>query len=93
MEAENEGVGIGIHPPPELQCNVPPVVKIENYVSAYGFSVPATFDFSGVPPKYHMLFLRIIQLGSYHLAQPAGPGKSEPPTRVSWWRKLFGKNT
>ena len=65
---------------PSLITNVPPILKITDYVTAHGYGVTATFDFTGIPAEHHNDMLMLIRIGGYHLARPAinRPAIKEP---------------
>ena len=65
---------------PSLITNVPPILKIKDYVTAHGYGVTATFDFTGIPAEHHNDMLMLIRIGGYHLARPAinRPAIKEP---------------
>ena len=56
---------------PSLVVNVPPILKIKDYVTAHGYGVTATFDFTGIPAEHHNDMLMLIRVVGYHLARPA----------------------
>ena len=43
-----------------LVVNAPPIVKIDNIATCYGYSISGSFDFSQIPIKHHQLFLVIL---------------------------------
>lgn len=63
-----------------LTVDIPPILKIKNYVTAHGYGVTATFDFTGIPAEYHNDMLLLIRIGGYALARPAinRPAIEEP---------------
>jgi hypothetical protein len=56
---------------PSFTVDIPPILKIKNYVTAHGYGVTATFDFTGIPAEYHNDMLLLIRIGGYALARPA----------------------
>jgi hypothetical protein len=56
---------------PSLIINAPSILEIQNYVTAHGYGVTATFDFTGIPAEYHNDMLLLIRIGGYALARPA----------------------
>ena len=54
-----------------LTVDIPPILKIKNYVTAHGYGVTATFDFTGIPAEYHNDMLLLIRIVGYALARPA----------------------
>jgi hypothetical protein len=65
---------------PSFTVDIPPILKIKDYVTAHGYGVTATFDFTGIPAEYHNDMLLLIRLGGYALARPAinRPAIKEP---------------
>ena len=72
---------------PNLTVNVPPILEVRDYATAYGYSVTARFDFSGVPPEHHRLLLQMVLRGGGHLEQPASKPKPKP-RKTTWWHRL-----
>ena len=70
---------------PYLITNVPPILKITDYVTAHGYGVTATFDFTGIQEEYHNDMLMLIRIGGYHLARPA----IKEPKPISRIKKLL----
>lgn len=69
--------------------NIPPILKIDDYVSAYGYSITAKFDFTDVPAEYHEIMLRLILIGRCHVAPLATEIISENPPVKRWWHKFI----
>jgi hypothetical protein len=75
--------------------NIPPVLEMKDYVTAYGYKVSARFDFTDVPAKYHGIMLNLILLGRCHvdpikIVDPIKTEVSNPPAK-KWWNKFFDK--
>lgn len=65
-----------------------PILQVDHYVRAYGYSVSAKFDFTDVPVEYHEIMLRLILIGRCHVAPLATEEpKPNPPSR-KWWHKF-----
>ena len=69
--------------------NIPPILKIDDYVSAYGYSITAKFDFTDVPTEYHEIMLRLILIGRCHVAPLATGIISENPPVKRWWHRFI----
>jgi len=69
--------------------NIPPILKIDDYVSAYGYSITAKFDFTDVPAEYHEIMLRLILIGRCHVAPLATEIISENPPVKRWWHRFI----
>ena len=69
--------------------NIPPILKIDDYVSAYGYSITAKFDFTDVPEEYHEIMLRLILIGRCHVAPLATEIISENPPVKRWWYRFI----
>ena len=69
--------------------NIPPILKIDDYVSAYGYSITAKFDFTDVPEEYHEIMLRLILIGRCHVAPLATEIISENPPIKRWWHRFI----
>ena len=67
--------------------NIPPVLEVKDYVTAYGYKVSAKFDFTDVPAKYHGIMLNLILLGRCHV-NPLALEKPNPPAK-DWWDKFI----
>jgi hypothetical protein len=75
--------------------NIPPVLEMKDYVTAYGYKVSARFDFTDVPAEYHEIMLRLVLFGRCHvdpikIVDPIKTGVSNPPAK-KWWNKFFDK--
>ena len=68
--------------------NIPPILKVDDYVSAYGYSVSAKFDFTNVPVEYHEIMLRLILIGRCHVAPLATEEPKPKPPAKKWWHKF-----
>lgn len=66
--------------------NIPPILKVDDYVSAYGYSVSAKFDFTDVPVEYHEIMLRLILIGRCHVT-PLATEEPNPPAK-KWWHRF-----
>ena len=67
--------------------NIPPVLEMKDYVTAYGYKVSAKFDFTDVPAKYHGIMLNLILLGRCHV-NPLAFEKPNLPDK-NWWDKII----
>ena len=68
--------------------NIPPILKVDDYVSAYGYSVSAKFDFTNVPVEYHEIMLRLILIGRCHVAPLATEEPKPSPPVKKWWHRF-----
>ena len=85
-EPKEKGLIYGASIP--FTVNIPPILKVDDYVSAYGYSVSAKFDFTDVPEEYHEIMLRLILIGRCHVA-PLATEEPKPklPTK-KWWHRF-----
>lgn len=81
--------GLSVAASKALTCDVPPILVVHDYASAYGYSVTARFDFTDVPPEHHEILLQLIRLGGYHLAQPVNAPPKAAPVKQRWWRRIL----
>ena len=85
-ETKEKGLIYGASIP--FTVNIPPILTVDDYVSAYGYSVSAKFDFADVPEEYHEIMLRLILIGRCHVA-PLATEEPKPklPTK-KWWHRF-----
>ena len=69
-----------------------PILQVDHYVSAYGYSVSAKFDFTDVPVEYHEIMLRLILIGRCHVAPLATEIISENLPVKRWWHRFMPNN-
>jgi hypothetical protein len=73
--------------------NIPPVLEVKDYVTAYGHKVSAKFDFTDVPAKYHGIMLRLVLYGRCHVDPITTVDfvKTEASNRPvkKWWNKFL----
>lgn len=85
-EPKEKGLIYGASIP--FTVNTPPILQVDDYVSAYGYSVSAKFDFTDVPAEYHEIMLRLILIGRCHVTPIATEEpKPNPPTK-KWWHRF-----
>jgi hypothetical protein len=84
-ETREEGFLYGSSSP--FIVNIPPVLEMRDYVTAYGYKVSAKFDFTDVPAKYHGIMLNLILLGRCHV-NPLALERPNPPAK-DWWDKFI----
>ena len=68
--------------------NIPSILKVDDYVSAYGYSVSAKFDFTDVPVEYHEIMLRLILIGRCHVTPLATEEPKPKPPAKKWWYRF-----
>ena len=68
--------------------NIPPILKIDDYVSAQGYSITAKFDFTDVPAEYHEIMLRLILIGRCHVTPLATEEPKPKPPAKKWWYRF-----
>lgn len=68
--------------------NIPSILKVDDYVSAYGYSVSAKFDFTDVPVEYHEIMLRLILIGRCHVTPLATEEPKPDPPAKKWWHRF-----
>ena len=66
----------------------PPILQVDHYVSAYGYSITAKFDFTDVPAEYHEIMLRLILIGRCHVAPLATEEPKPNPPSKKWWHRF-----
>lgn len=67
----------------------PPILQVDHYVSAYGYSVSAKFDFTDVPAEYHEIMLRLILIGRCHVTPLATEEPTPNPPAKKWWHRFI----
>lgn len=72
--------------------NIPPILKIDDYVSAYGYTVSAKFDFTDVPAENHEIMLRLILIGRCHVAPLATEDPKPKLSAKKWWHRFVPNN-
>ena len=68
--------------------NTPPILQVDHYVSAYGYSITAKFDFTDVPAEYHEIMLRLILIGRCHVAPLATEDPKPKLSAKKWWHRF-----
>ena len=73
-------------------ANTPPILQVDHYVSAYGYSITAKFDFTDVPAEYHEIMLRLILIGRCHVAPLATEDPKPKLSAKKWWHRFVPNN-
>lgn len=85
-ETKEKGLIYGASIP--FTVNIPPILEVDDYVSAYGYRVSAKFDFANVPAKYHEIMLRLILIGRCHVTPLATEEAKPKPPSKKWWHRF-----
>ena len=72
--------------------NTPPILQVDHYVSAYGYSITAKFDFTDVPTEYHEIMLRLILIGRCHVAPLVNEDPKPKLSAKKWWHRFISNN-
>jgi len=74
---------------PQLVVNVPPIVKSVGHIQVGNASVDATFDLTGIDPRYHYTIVQCILRSRIRILVYQNTGKSDALPAVvprPWWK-------